>query len=339
MNRPTPVTVSAILLGPFAALKLIAALGMTFSGFLFLNKSIPTQTPAPFSTSTLAAIIFALALFFIALAVWDIVTMVGLFRMRYWARYSILTIAGFITFFAGAAMLSSIAMPFLAHHATTQPDLDPLNTIGFFWYIALFYAAFAAIGVAHLIYFNLAKTREIFQQYAPINLNPPNTSTGRPRPTAVTVISWIYLISGPICLLYVFLPFPSFFFGFVFYGLPAHLTYAAFGLLTFAVGYGLLRLYNSARIAVYAMFFLCPIQMLALLTPWGSRNFHLYMDAFNTKMYANQPPPPNFASSPGAIIFFTLIAMAGYGVILWLLHRHRAAFTPAPPAPPLPAEG
>jgi len=333
MNRPTPVTVSAILLGPLAALKLLAALGMVFSGFLFLHKSIPMQSPSPFSTSYVATMMFALALFFVALAVWNIITMVGLFRMRYWARYSILTIAGCITFFAGAGMILSIAMPFLAHRVATQPDPDPLNTIGFFWYIALFYAAFAAIGVVHLIYFNLAKTRETFQQYAPINLNPPNTSTGRPRPTAVTVISWFYLISAPFCLLYVFLPFPSFFFGFLFYGLAAHLVYALLGVVTFAIGYGLLRLHNGARLAVFALFFLCPIQMLALLTPWGSRNFHLYMDAFNARMYAGQPPPPNFISSPGAIIFFTFIGIAGFGVVLWLLHRHREAFTPSSACP------
>jgi hypothetical protein len=28
--------------------------------------------------------------------------------------------------------------------------------------------------------------------------------------------------------------------------------------------------------------------------------------------------------------------MAFLGVVLWLLHRHREAFTPAPPPPPMP---
>jgi len=111
---------------------------------------------------------------------------------------------------------------------------------------------------------------------------------------------------------------------------------AAFGVLTFAIGYGLLRLRNGARLSVFALFALCPIQTVVLLTPWGSRQFHDFMDAFNAHMYAAQPATANFTASPGALALFSLLGMAGYGVILWLLHRHRAAFTPAPPPPSMP---
>jgi hypothetical protein len=282
---------------------------------------------------------FVLALFFVALAVWSIVTLVGLIRMRYWARYSVLVIAGCVAFFAGTGSLFSFAMPFLASSiAPPTPGASPALMHGVFFVVGAFYALFAAVGIALLVYFNLAGTRQLFQQNAPVNLAPPNTITGRPRPTAVTVISWFYLISAPFCLIYFSLPFPAFLFGFIFYGLAAHLVYALFGVLTFTIGYGLLRLHNSARIAVFVMFFICPIQMLVVLTPWGSHHFHLYMSTLNARMYAGQPAPPNFFFSTGAIIFFTFIGMAGYGVVLWLLHRHREAFTPAPLVPPLPMD-
>ena len=144
------------------------------------------------------------------------------------------------------------------------------------------------------------------------------------------------MISAPFCLLYAFLPFPAFLCGFILYGWAAHCMYLFFGVLTLAIGYGLYRLREEARIALFVMFALLPIQVVVLLTPWGSRQFHLAMDAINATMYQGQYAAANPFASTSAILFFMLIAMALYGIVLWLLHRHREAFTPAPPAPPLP---
>jgi hypothetical protein len=151
------------------------------------------------------------------------------------------------------------------------------------------------------------------------------------------VISWLYLISGGICLLDILLPYPTFLFGFVLRGRSAHLLYAALGLLMLAIGYGLLRLRNEARLAVFGLFILCPIQMAVLLTPWGTRQFHAYMDAFGAAMggglYATSP----FLSA-GLLAFFSVVGLACYGVILWLLHRHRESFTQKRPVPPMPIQ-
>jgi hypothetical protein len=269
-----------------------------------------------------------------------IVTIVGLVRMRSWARYSVLVIAGLMTAFGAILTLSSLAMPIMMPALKTQPGVD-LSQADFshmravFLITGLLYAAFAAIGVALLVYFNLARTRALFLLGAPDVSGPPNTSTGKPRPTAVTVISWLYMASGAICLLDILLPYPAFLFGFILRGLGSHLAYAVLGLLTFGIGYGLLRLRNRARLAVFGLSLLCVIQMAMLLTPWGMRQFHAYMDAFGTAMngglYATNP----FLSA-GPLAFFSVLVMAGYGVVLWLLHRHREAFMQALPTPPVP---
>jgi hypothetical protein len=311
-------------------------------GFLALHQGLPgPQAPMPFPPSFLPMLFFMTSLMTTAIAVWLIMTLIGLVRLRSWARYSVLVIAGLMAAFGGLLMVSSFAMPFLMSAmpvAPGQTPVDPHMMHGIFFVTGAIYGLVAALGVALLVYFNLAKTRAVFLQNAPVDAVPPNTITGKPRPTAITIIAWIYMVSGPFCLLYLLLPFPMFLFGFVLYGAAARLVYLVLGLLTFAIGYGLYRLHNGARLAVLGLFALCPLQAIVLCTPWGRGQFHVYMDAFEAHMYGGQPMAANPFMSPGPIIFFSLLGMAVYGFVLWLLQRYRDAFVAGPPLPPLAAD-
>jgi hypothetical protein len=335
MNRPVPVVLSAILLGILAVFQLIAAAGMLFVGVLTVHKSVPgmAASPTPLPPAFFPAMFFGLSVFYVAVAVWFIFTLVGLWRLRSWARYSLLVIAGLTAVFAGMGALTSFAMPFLMPQlpgATPAPSAQIIH--GIFLFIGLFYLIFTAIGVAQLIYFNLARTRAVFQQADPAILAPPNTVTGRYRPTAIAVISWFFMICSPSCLLYAFLPFPGMLFGFPIYGFAAHALYVAFALIGFSVGYTLYRLRPQAPIALIAWMAFGILNMLPLFTPWGHRNFTAYMQRFS-------PPgalTPNPFLSTGVIAVSCIFCLAFNAFILWLLYRHREAFTPAPPAPPMP---
>jgi len=336
MKRPVPVVLSAIFLGLLAAIQLLFTVLMVVAGVIFLSKKSPALPPMPYPPSFLPVMMFALSLLCAASAVWSIVTLIGLVRLRSWARYSILVIAGLVTFFGGISTLTTFAMPLLISSVPTQtPAANPHTMHATFLFVGAIYGLFTAIGIALLVYYNLAKARTLFLQNAPVNLAPPNTSTGRPRPTAIAIVSWLYLLSGPCCLIYLLLPYPGFLFGFIFYGIAAHLLYLAFGVLTFVLGYGLYRLWNWARLAVFAQFGVGLVNALVLVTPWGRNQYHIYMDALNVRMYAGQQPPPNFAASPVFVGLAIMIGLAFCAIILWLLHRHREAFTPAPPASPL----
>jgi len=64
---------------------------------------------------------FGMSLVSGAVAVWLIFTLVGLVRLRSWARYSVLVVASLMAGFGGISMLMSFAMPFLASSLVTQP--------------------------------------------------------------------------------------------------------------------------------------------------------------------------------------------------------------------------
>ncbi len=310
-------------------------------GFMVHKEGMPPSAgPQPFPPSLMPAFMFGMSVLFAAFAVWFILTLIGLVRLRFWARYSLLVIAGLMAALGGISMVTSFAMPFLMPALSATPNqsaADPGIMRIIFFVTGAFYGLVAALGVALLVYFNLARTRALFLLSAPVSVGPPNTSTGRARPTSITVISWMYMICGPLCCLYVFVPFPAFILGFILYGFAAHCMYALIGIITFVIGYGLFRLREAARLGVYALFALCPVQTVVLLTPWGARQFRLCMDAINAATYAGRQPPPNVFASPGVIVFFMLLTTALYGIVLWLLHRHRVAFTPAPSPPSLPS--
>src|ERR1035437_3430418 len=129
MKRPIPVVLTAILLGLMAALQLLFAVLMIAVGFIVLKQGMPPSAgPQPFPPSMMPALMFGMSVLFAAFAVWFILTLIGLVRLRSWARYSLLVIAGLMAAFGGISMLTSFAMPFLMPTlpATAgQPPPDP----------------------------------------------------------------------------------------------------------------------------------------------------------------------------------------------------------------------
>jgi hypothetical protein len=141
-------------------------------------------------------------------------------------------------------------------------------------------------------------------------------------------------VSSPFCALYALFPLPAFLFGFTFDGVSARIAYVSFAAVGFAIGYGLYRLYSQARIAMLAWIGFGFLNMLAVLTPWGSRNFRLYIERFT--VHRSTLPIPNLFDSNWFIFVSFRFAAAFNIFLLWLLHRHRAAFTPSAPPPPMP---
>lgn len=288
MKRPGSVILTAILLGLFAAFNLLGTAGMAGMGFH------PPQRPAgPTAPDAVPAFLHAHPLLRDVARERRGRRLVNLHPRRSGPTALLGALLGpcrsqphgWVWWDLDVDVLRHALSRILLGHSTGV-DLSHLRVV--FVISGVIYGILTAIGVTWLIYFNfnLANTRALFFQSAHANLTPPNTSAGRSRPTAITVISWLYMATAPFCLIYLFLPFPGFLFGFIIYGAAAHLLYATFGVVNFVLGYGLYRLWNWARLCIYAMFGFGLINTLVLLTPWGHSQFHAYMDAFNAHIYS-----------------------------------------------------
>src|ERR1700758_3767422 len=89
MRRPIGLILSAIALRVAALFLLLMTVVTAFAGS-FAER----QSPIAASPHLIIYLGLAFSLFYAALAVWAILTVIGILRLRSWARYSILIIGG-----------------------------------------------------------------------------------------------------------------------------------------------------------------------------------------------------------------------------------------------------
>ncbi|WP_158824329.1 hypothetical protein [Granulicella sp. S156] len=179
MRRPAGVVFSAIVLG------LAAAMLCLLAGFSVLGAIIMRHTPmtieapgVPQSSSFMLGVMAFSVLLYLALAVWAITTVVGLFRMRNWARISIMVIGGGIALIGLFSMLVCAAMPAMMKSLPMPPNTNPAVLRGTFLFMAIVWLVIASIGIWWLVYFALRRTREAFAQAA-LQRGLPLSGTGR----------------------------------------------------------------------------------------------------------------------------------------------------------------
>jgi hypothetical protein len=328
MTRPVGLILSAIVLG-LAALFLLLITALTAIAGLF-GAHQPTIAASP---QLFTYFVLAISLFYAVLAAWAILTVIGILRLRSWARYSILVIGGGLSVIgvlaAVGTLLSRFMLPTLQ---TQQPTVDPRIMSVIFMIMTAIYLLVAAIGVWWLIYFNLRSTRELFSN--PSILSASNSANGRfsRAPNAIKIIGGFLLFSSACCLLSAFLPFPAFLFGFILPPAATHVLYLGFAAITAFAGYGLLRLKESARLLTIAFLALGCCNILLATLPWYRTQFCLYMAQLTASMPMQTRQSQLFSSYTVALIFLSgIVGLILYGFAFWLLRRHRAAFqTPQP---------
>jgi uncharacterized membrane protein (DUF2068 family) len=305
---------------------------MAFAG-IFLHKQIasgklPGSSPASVQVlGWMPIAMYALCAVFVAVAVWEILTAVGLFQLRRWARYSVLIIGGILASFALFHMLTMLFL--LAVPLPVAPGMDASQahnvqaaTRVVFGVIALFDAILCAIGVFWLVYFNKKRVRDIFAGL-------PGQAPESPRPLLISILAVLSLIGAVSCLLTTFIPFPGVFFGLLVYGWGKVALYLVYAALLAAAGIGLWRLEEWGRRLAMALQALHLAQYVVYLVH-PSLMLHATAE-INQSMHL----PQQQSQLPFQTMFLSLAI--GIGIlfviaIIAVLHYYRGAF--ARPAEP-----
>jgi uncharacterized membrane protein (DUF2068 family) len=332
MKRLPGVIFSAILLILGSLFQLLMAVGMALGaaveqnlvrsgGHLGAGAVAPMPAWMPLFT-------YGIGAFFVALAVWGILTAIGLFRVRRWARYSVLVIGGCLTLIGLPSMLITLVL--LAVPLPLPSTVDPAQahtvhamTRVAFGVVAFIYGLLCAVGISWLAYFNLKKVRELFA-------GALGQRVESPRPFLISVIAVLCMIGGITALLVAFLPLPLAFLGFILHGWEKAAVYLVYAGLPIGAAVGLWRLKEWGRrlamvvqvvgLAQYAVYLVRP----SLMTNYSAE--------LNRALHLSQPQaPPQFQT-----MFY--IPIFGFGIlflvaIVWILIHYRGAFV-RPVVPP-----
>jgi hypothetical protein len=335
VKRLSGIIASAIVLILVSLFQVLMSAGMGFAGVILPShpsaQSYPGVSGPPPSPAWMSTYMYALGVFFLALAAWGIVTAIGLFRVRRWARYSILIIGGGMALIGFVSVLVMIPLMFVP--LPVPPSADPSQaaithtvTSVVFAAMAFFYAIPLAIGAWWLVYFNRKRVRDYFNAAATGPILPSR------RPLLISILAVLCAIGVPSCLLMVFLPLPALFFGILFQGWQKAVVYIAFAALEAAVAYGLWKLLEwGRRLAIFLQVLGIVNTAIYLVNP--SLLFR-YSGEVNRSMGLPEVTllPGQFQSVmltiPMSLSLILLVA------VIVILHRYRAAFQPAgtPPA-------
>jgi hypothetical protein len=254
-----------------------------------------------------AQLVIAGAAMFAAFGGIGIWTSVGLFRLRSWARTSILVFAVFLAMCCFFSLLLTTFVP-------PAPDVTGSTVERFRTVMIVVFGVPLAIAIWWLIQFNTPSTKAAFAS--------PVAEAASRRPLSITVIAWASIVGGVSAVFGILARQPLFFFGALFNGWIAGVMYAVVGALSLYIGKGLLDLREEARVLAIGWFGFSFVHMsvVSLVPPLRQR-----MLEFEGSFAQNQQTPIPIDENVLMNVGFALAAIVSAGFI-WVLIRNSAAF-------------
>jgi hypothetical protein len=295
MKRPAGVIITAIvaLLGS-ALFLLIAALEVVAVFFLSGRGAVPPEAKV--------GIYGGMAMFSV-LGLWGIATGIGLFRLRNWARISVII---FSVFLALGCLFGAPTMFFIPAPPNAPPNFSSIMKV-----VAAFYALLGLLGVFWIYYFSRAKTRTVFVGTEQVE---------SARPLSVSVIGWFLLASAMASVPFAFLHIPFIFAGVTFTGWWSTIVMLVLGGLYCYIGYGLLKLVERARLMAIGLFVLLALNSLTSIFVPGLIDRAMELASAMPWMPRAQQPVPTM---PPLIFVMGIPLLA---VPIWFLVTRKKAF-------------
>lgn len=327
MRRPVGVILAAIILGVIALFGIFgetAALGLAFFYHSPLIPNLPFIRP-------LMVVSNGLVLLFFLFCAW---TVVGLFRMRGWARISIAVIGGVIAFFSlmmGAVMLW--AGRFTQYLPPGQSSGMVQTVLSM---MAGFYFLIALVGIWWLVYFNRRRVRDAFAAFRPLSADsvavlPPGAWGSVPEPGIpgwrILIMVWasLMLVSAVFLPVLLWLRPPMFVFGIVLHGGAGMAAFVVLWLVEIYLGVGLLRKWKPAWYLGLLFQVYCVLYFLSFLIPGVWPRYMAYQQALISQWGLPTAGPGNPALVETGPILAVGFAFTAVLVVLitWALIERR----------------
>ncbi len=313
MKRPAGVVASAIVLGLVGLLQIVLALGMAAAVVVSRGEKAVVQQPA-----WVGGMMWAVCAMFVLLSAWSIGTTIGVFRLRQWARVSILVIGACMALFGGISMLLFVVMMFVPLPGMEGPQGASTQVVMrvIFAVFALVYAAMAGVGVWWLVYFSRKKARAAFAGEA-------GELVESRRPLLISALAVLCLIGAVSCVLLMFMPLPGAFMGMIFRGWQKVALYLVFASVSGASGIGLWQLKEWARRLQLACLALGVVNYVVMMLRPGIMT--AYQAEVNQTMYPGRPE----LAMPGRNAMYFVIFGASMLVMIGVaavLHHYRERF-------------
>lgn len=242
MKRLPGVIVSCVVLILLCLIQLLTATVMVASAVWEQSRThgggLPGTPGVP--TGWMTLMIFGESAFIVALAAWGLVTAGGLFKMRRWARTSMLVIGGGLTFMGLCALMTTVVTVAVSKALAAGMDTAKAQTMHTVMVVmaavlGIVDLTLLGVGIFWLVYFSRHKVREAFAAGA-------GADEASKRPVLIAVLAVLFLLGAPMCLIVVFLPMPVMFFGFTLDGWGKIAVYLIYAALVGASGVGLWRM-------------------------------------------------------------------------------------------------
>lgn len=336
-RRPMGLVFAAIVLA------LMTCMGF-FSGASVIFAAVFIRTPQLARYPMVEDIQIGMGVFILLVSGFCAFTVTGLFRIKRWARFSILILGGLLAFyfFLTAVLFFVFAFSSMALQPTAA-GVPPGMIKGAFLGLGGFCCLFSWVGVWWLVYFNLRRIRALFATngvgplpelpaQAPVSAAgvwiDPNTPKRGAIEILVICLAVLYLLGAASGIVTAFLHFPLFFIGFVVRGTSASVAALLFSAISLGMGIGLLRRMKAAWVTALAFNALGLVSTLAMLTPRNRAMMADYQQEIFRHMFSGAfpyPPPSQF--NPASTYFLgAVVGALTVGAIFWLLLKARPLF-------------
>lgn len=317
MRRSASVTVVAVL-------SLLGSLLTLAMGLLMALALVITGKSNPALKEPIALVGALMGMFFlIGPAIWGLATSIGLFKLKNWARLSILVFSVLLVLggVCGAPMFLLIPFP-------PTPGTDPRFLTYFRLVMTGFYALLAAIGIWWLILFTRRSVRMQFSTDSSMLVDSvPNR---RPRrPISITIIAWLMIVGAAFVPLNLWLHPPVPFLWMMLSGSWAALYTVTYAVVALYVGIGLLRLKPICRtMAIYLYSFFLFSSALFYAAPGRDARLHTLMNWNPFSL-----PHPDFQIPITIPLISGFLGLGLLVALIYFLVKSKPAFESAPQSP------